>query len=51
MRDTSLTGAADGLMALWGASGPVARRGALLLGAVLIANRPELPNVVFDLED
>ncbi len=47
----SLAGAAEGLMALFGATGPKARRGALLLGAVLLANRPELPNVVLDLED
>lgn len=47
----SLAAAAEGLMALFGATGPKARLGALLLGAVLLAHRPELPNVVLDLED
>ena len=39
------------IMALFGGHGATARRGALLLGSVLLANRPELPNVVLDLED
>ena len=44
----SLAGAAEGLMALFGARGEKARRGALLLGAVLLANRPDLPKVTLD---
>lgn len=47
----SLQAAADGIMALFGASGAAARRGALLLGAVALGLRPELPRVVFDLEE
>ena len=47
----SLAAAAEGLLALFGARGEKARRGALLLGAVLLANRPELPNVILDLDE
>ena len=38
-------------MALFGASGDLAREGALLLAAVLVHNRPDVPEVVLDLED
>ncbi|MCC6559647.1 MAG: hypothetical protein IT372_42565 [Polyangiaceae bacterium] len=47
----SLQAAADGFMALFGATGPVARRAALLAAAVFLSHRPELPRVVFDLEE
>jgi hypothetical protein len=38
--------AAHSLLALFGASGKKARAGALLLGSVLLAHRPKLPNVI-----
>ena len=38
--------AARSLLALFGGSGKRARAGALLLGAVLLANRPKLPRVI-----
>jgi hypothetical protein len=43
--------AADGLMELFGGRGQRARRGALLLAAALLANRPELPHVILDLDE
>lgn len=43
--------AADGLMALFGATGTRARRGALLVATVLCAHMPELPTVVVDDEE
>ena len=44
----TLLEAQDGLMALFGAKGAKAEKGALLLGAYLLANRPELPEFVVD---
>ncbi len=44
----SLLEAQDGLMALFGAKGAKAEKGALLLASVLWANRPELPELVVD---
>lgn len=43
--------AADSLLALFGAKGPKARRGALLLGAVLLAHKPKMPNVILRPDD
>ncbi len=40
--------AADGLMSLFGATGPRARAGALLLAAVLISHRPDIAELVLD---
>ncbi len=43
--------AAESLLALFNASGPKARCGALLLGSVLLRHRPELPKIVLDVEE
>lgn len=47
----TLPEAAEGLIALFGASGRKARTGALLLAAVLTAHLPKLPNVILDETD
>jgi len=45
-----LLDAADSLMVLFGATSPKARPAALLLGAALLAHRPDLPEIVLDME-
>jgi hypothetical protein len=40
--------AQEAILALFGASGEKAERGALLLGSVLLAHRPNLPRLVVD---
>jgi hypothetical protein len=46
----TLAEGAEAFMALFGATGDKARRGALLLATVLFAYLPELPTVVVDEE-